>query len=198
MVSIGLFSAIALAGGLVALCAWFIWATERRRARRSLASALIGEIAAAMREIEVSNIETTVEVPNGQAGNDLVPIVAEAHFPAWKANAANIVWFPSPIPRKVAYACERLEALTTDLCALRNSEASDQRTDKARQFASEMESVLRDCTDALRDLRPYVTKPPRLADRLPLRGRRTGSTRISAATLRRDFLRFFGRTPVTR
>ena len=69
--------------------------SERRRARRNLASAFIGEIAAALREIEISNVVSAVESLCVQFDDRTVadlPSFELPHFAIYEAYRAIAWW----------------------------------------------------------------------------------------------------------
>ena len=136
--------------------------SERRRARRNLASAFIGEIAAALREIEISNVVSAVESLCVQFDDRTVadlPSFELPHFAIYEASADKLTCFPSPLPRRIAYVIERLESLPHDLTALNGKSSSSlgEREGKARIMSAELREVLVMADETLRELRRYVS-----------------------------------------
>ena len=148
---------------LAVLLAWGLRESERRRARRNLASAFIGEITAALREIEISNVVSGVESLCVQFDDRAVaelPKLELPHFAVYETAADKLNWFPSPLLRMIAYVVERLESLPHDVTALNGNSSSTigEREGKARIMSAELKEVLVKADETLRELRRYVSK----------------------------------------
>lgn len=99
------------------------WA--RRRDRRNLASAFIGEIAAAMESVE-EHIGRRLE---GAASRDGEPPFDFDDFQlprlaVYEANVGHLTLFNAPLPRELSYFYTRLAALPARLRALKPSSSS--------------------------------------------------------------------------
>jgi hypothetical protein len=140
---IGLFVGITLAFLLV----WGLRESSRRRTRRNLASAFIGEIAAALREIEISNVDSALERLCVEFDDQTVADVPELELPrftVYETGADKLNWYPSPLPRRIAYVVERLESLPHDLAVLKAKTPSslEERESEARIIRTELKEVL--------------------------------------------------------
>jgi hypothetical protein len=99
------------------------WA--RRRDRRNLASAFIGEIAAAMESVE-EHIGRRLE---GAASREAEPPFDFGDFQlprlaVYEANVGRLTLFNAPLPRELSYFYTRLAALPARLRALKPSSSS--------------------------------------------------------------------------
>lgn len=162
-VEIALGIGFATGGAIVFLLAWSLRAIARRRARRNLASAFIGEIVAALREIELSGVEAALDsaLSRAEGGKYFdIPELVLPHFSIYEADAGKLDWFAAPLPRKIAYVVERLESLPHDLSVLKRETvaAHGSRKDKVRLVQDDLTNVLAMADDALRGLRRYVSQ----------------------------------------
>ncbi len=89
-----------------------------RRARRNLASAFVGEIAAILRAIERNPLlhEGGEALVGGGAAADCVAEMP--HVVVYEANAVHLDVFNAPLPRELTYFYTRVSALTERLHAL--------------------------------------------------------------------------------
>lgn len=128
-------------------------------ARRSLASALVGEIAAVMRAIEDSPVLEEISVaaenePHTEADVSVLPRTL-----IYEANAGKIGMFNAPLPREVAYFYTRVATLSGYLRALSKApEAPDGKwKETLHAAASEAACVMELGDELLHDLRPFVS-----------------------------------------
>jgi hypothetical protein len=89
-----------------------------RRARRNLASAFVGEVAAVLRAIERNPLlhEGGEALVDEEAAEDCVAELP--HVVVYEANAGHLDLFNAPLPRELTYFYTRVSALAERLHAL--------------------------------------------------------------------------------
>ena len=130
-----------------------------RRARRNLASAFVGEIAAVLRAIERNPV--LQDRDSGLVGDTAAAeCVSELpHVVIYEANAAHLDLFNAPLPRELTYFYTRVSALAERLHALAAPGALSSKTRAdyvrlARTDASRAEEL---GNELLHHLRPLVS-----------------------------------------
>lgn len=106
----------------------------RGRSRRNLASAFIGEIAAAMDSVEGNTEIRRLELSRANA-NELHPDFSEFQLPrlvVYEANVSQLDLFNAPLPRELSYFYTRLSAIPARLRALKPSAISSAEDIKQR------------------------------------------------------------------
>ncbi len=130
-----------------------------RRARRSLASAFVGEIAAILRAIE-RNPVLQDDAAGLVAGASSEECVAELpHVVVYEANAGHLDHFNAPLPREITYFYTRVSALAERLHALAApAELSSQtRADYVRLAKTDAGRAEELGNELLHHLRPLVS-----------------------------------------
>jgi hypothetical protein len=130
-----------------------------RGARRNLASALVGEIAAVMRAIEDNPV---FEEAGAVAGSDPCAETDASALPRtliYEANAGHIGLFNAPLPREVAHFYTRVATLSGYLRALSKApETSNGKwMETLHAAASEAACVMELGDELLHDLKPFVS-----------------------------------------
>jgi hypothetical protein len=150
---------LAAGGGLVLFYVYGLCGLRRARLRRSMASALIGEIVAILRAIEIQDVvarRTPAMSPEGEPRVDLRSFTLPP-FTAYQAVAENVVLFRSPLPRKIALFYSALPGLANDACAFANPAIAAEAKDRSRGTLAELRQQLDLADEILRDLRPLVS-----------------------------------------
>jgi hypothetical protein len=149
--------AIGAALGIVLLIIWHM--RTIRQQRRALALALIGEIAAMLRTLEIHSVvdelehaahAETVELPR-LAGFNL------PRFNAYEANANKLDLLDGSLVRQIAYFYGRIGVLPGELGALAGPLISQERRQAAAKKAlPELDDALRVGDEILRGLRRLI------------------------------------------
>jgi hypothetical protein len=135
----------------------------RSRSRRGLASALIGEIAAIMEDMEgfeevrrLEDMETGADEHLDELGAFTLP-----KFSVFEANADRLNLFDAATQRQIAYFFTRAGGLAGHLHALASSRGESK--DLCKQHAIDAQKEINCLSelgdDLLRDLRKLVSKP---------------------------------------
>ena len=136
----------------------------RSRSRRGLASALIGEIAAAIDSIEGFEEVRKLEDMEFGAEEHLDELAAFTlpKFSVYESNADRLDFFDAALQRKIAYFFTRAGGLAGHLHALASTKNESKELCKQHAIDAQKEinglSELAD--DLLRDLRKLVSKKP--------------------------------------
>ena len=102
------------AGLLILLAAWGFYGVSRRRQRRRLASAFVGEMVAVLREIELQEIEGNLERFTAFAKPGVPkPKLSLPEFVIYHAAADKLDYFAEPLPRKIAYFSRASDSCVT-------------------------------------------------------------------------------------
>lgn len=126
----------------------------RRREQHGLASALIGEIVAAMEAVE-RNAAT--------ADDQLTPDFTDFALPrlaVYEANVGRLGLFNAPLPRELSYFYTRLNNLPQRLRALRTPPTSspDEQKLRARIAIGEIDQTMTLGNDLLRSMKGFVSR----------------------------------------
>jgi hypothetical protein len=134
----------------------------RSRSRRGLASALIGEIAALIDDMEgfeeIRKLET-MEIGADEHLDELSAFTLPK-FSVYESNADRLDLFDAPIQRQIAYFFTRAGSLAGHLHALASTK--NELSELCRQHAMEAQKEINGLSelgdDLLRDLRRLVSK----------------------------------------
>jgi hypothetical protein len=194
MAALDILLGILLGSGLCLLGRWDLSMVSRRRKRRTLASALIGEIVAILDTIEAQGVVVQLDkcATAEETFASRQPVLPA--FAIFNGNAGRLECFDAPLPRKIAYFYTRLAALCGSLEGINAMPAgafgNDLRTQRAQVLATEFRTILDLADDILRQLRLLL--PQR---RLHFRLHRQ---QISTAPVYRRYLRRSLRHPFAR
>ncbi|SEF15208.1 hypothetical protein SAMN05444161_9214 [Rhizobiales bacterium GAS191] len=157
-VAIALIVGVSAGGSLAFLAGWVLRDLSRRRMRRNLASALIGEIAAVLRIVEVHDVVSRLaRCADGPDAAELsLAGFALPQFVIFQSSARRLALLRSPLPRQIAYFYARLGGLKADLRTL--AAARGERTEHSRTVLIELRETLDVADDILRGLRASVSK----------------------------------------
>lgn len=149
-------------GAVLAILSGSAWVVlVQRQRRRNLASALVGEIAAVLRSIELRDLLATLDHPDSSEAPQSCPIagVVPDHFVVYEQNASKLDRFAAPLPRKIAYFFDRLAGLGHEFDALsrRSSSASLDHQQQKRLLCDDLREVLSLGDDILITLRPTIS-----------------------------------------
>lgn len=137
---------------------WAAWRGATRRAeRRSLASALTGEIVAVLRAVEMEN-PGQVNLPSGDAAETRPPHLVLPRFTVYEANAGKLDHFAVPLPRKITYFFDRMGTLAQE-CGTIAKLTSDEtaRIKHCREMRDDLKTTLDLADEILLDLRPLMS-----------------------------------------
>jgi hypothetical protein len=150
------------AGILILLVAWGFYGVFRRRQRRRLASAFIGEMVAVLREIELQDIEGAVErfIASSTPGVPK-PKLSLPEFIIYHAAADKLDCFAEPLPRKMAFFYTRVGQLREAIASLDRRPLADK-----RQTLLELREMLELANDILYALRTIISSRHSKARRL--------------------------------
>ena len=134
----------------------------RRRSRRGLASALIGEIAAIIDDMEgfeevrkLEDMEIGADDHLGELSAFMLP-----KFAVYESNVDRLALFDAPIQRQIVYFFTRAGSLAGHLHALASSRNDSK--ERCRQNAIDAQREINDLSelgdDLLRDLRKLISK----------------------------------------
>ena len=130
-----------------------------RRARRNLASAFVGEIAAVLRAIEQNPALQDHALGLVAESSDTECVAELPHVVVYEANAGHLDMFDAPLPRELTYFYTRVSALSERLRALASpSNLSNQARSEfihLAQVDARRAEVLGD--ELLHHLRPFVS-----------------------------------------
>jgi hypothetical protein len=145
---------------MLAPCVWRD--ISRRRMRRSLASAFIGEIVAVLRIVEVRDVVSKLARDAEGPGDAELSLAGFSlpQFTVFQASAGRLTWLRSPLPQQIAYFYARLGVLTDDLRAIAtpSDAAAEARPEHARRTLAEIRETLDLADDILRALQIFVSK----------------------------------------
>jgi len=131
-----------------------------RRARRNLASAFVGEVAAVLRAIERNPLlhEGGERLVGEEAAEECVAEMP--HAVVYEANAGHLDLFKAPLPRELTYFYTRISALSERLHALAApSELSDEtRGEYVHLAQADAHRAMELGDELLRHLRPLVSR----------------------------------------
>jgi len=162
MAQIPIIGVILLVGAVLAGLVFAGWRkTQRRIARRNLASVLSGEIVAVLRAIEVENSDQPV-VASGDTAEARLPHLALPHFTIYEANAGRLDCFAPPLPQKISFFFDRLGALTLECDTTRQHALSDTASGTARarhlsDIQNDLKVTLDTADEILLALRPLAS-----------------------------------------
>jgi hypothetical protein len=128
-----------------------------RTERRSLASALVGEIVAVLRAFETNGLVEKLELAAYADGT--VPQLSLPPFVAYQAIAQKFDRLSAPLPRQVVFFYTRLTAIECDLRMI-TSATSEQIMDRKQRLLvilAEFKDTLRLGDEILRSLRRIVS-----------------------------------------
>jgi hypothetical protein len=148
-----------VAGGAFAALIWVAWTGAVRRAeRRSLASALTGEIVAVLQTIELENSDQAI-VPPGDFAETCPPHLGLPRFTIYEANAGKLNCFAAPLPRKIAYFFDRMGALAQECGSAATTPLPDNadRARHLREMQGDLKATLDLADEILLDLRPLIS-----------------------------------------
>ncbi|HEY5066889.1 MAG TPA: hypothetical protein VIJ04_18940 [Xanthobacteraceae bacterium] len=134
----------------------------RRREQHGLASALIGEIVAAMEAVERSSAVQHLH-PASTADDRLTLDFTDFALPrlaVYEANVGRLGLFNAPLPRELSYFYTRLNNLPQRLRALRtppNSSPDEQKL-RARIAIGEIDQTMTLGNDLLRSMKGFVSR----------------------------------------
>lgn len=134
--------------------------TPRRRERHGLASALIGEIVAALEAVEV---HSTLRRRNGDNLTASAADFGDLELPrlmVYEANVSRLSLFNTPLPRELSYFYTRLADLPQRLRALKPS-ASFSAADidaRAQRALGEIDLTMTLGQDLLRSMKQFVSR----------------------------------------
>lgn len=156
--AIALTVGVVAGGSLTLLSGWGLRDLTMRRARRNLASALIGEIVAVLRVVEthdpVGQLARVIERPAEPSDPTAFSLPM---FTIYQGNADKLAWFRSPLPRQIAFFYARLAGLALDFPSLA-APATEARAEQARRTLAELQQTLELADDVLRGLRALVSR----------------------------------------
>jgi hypothetical protein len=148
----------------------FCWAAlmrlERRRIRRNVASALVGEIAAVLEAIDARKV-VDLFGRAAQLGDDRAGAVVPfdlGPFSAYEANAGRLDIFDAPLPRKIAFLFSGFHDLAHESVEFQSPRlVPEVRRERAARLARVGAELLELADDVLRSLRPFVERGRRRA-----------------------------------
>jgi hypothetical protein len=131
-----------------------------RRTRRNLASAFVGEVSAIMTLLEgmtQPHANGIPQSPNEAEHTEFVPPRCDLYA----ANAGRLDVFDAPLPNQLAHFYTRLAALPgfARARAAQGPTARNEPAPSSRPVSAELEHLLEEGEDLLRNLRPFVSKP---------------------------------------
>lgn len=134
----------------------------RRREQHGLASALIGEIVAAMEAVERSS-GVQHHNPAATADDQLTLDFTDFALPrlaVYEANVGRLGLFNAPLPRELSYFYTRLSNLPQRLRALRTTPDSspDEQKLRARIAIGEIDQTMTLGNDLLRSMKGFVSR----------------------------------------
>jgi hypothetical protein len=160
--ALALIVGVSAGGSLAFLGGWVLRDLSRRRMRSNLASALVGEIVALLRIVEVHDVVSRLARCAGGRGDAELGLAGFAlpEFTVFRSSARRLAWLPPPLPRQIAYFYARLGPLTDDLRAVATwtGVATDVQAEHARSMLAEICETLEVGDDILRALRIFVSK----------------------------------------
>ena len=131
-----------------------------RRSRQNLASALIGEISAAIDLLEkCPEVREMCNIRDGAGAADESFHFALPKPVVYEGNAARLTAFDSPLPRELSYFYAELSAIPERLRrAMVSTQDRELRKALAAQAMEEIDRVESLGDQLLRDLRPFVSR----------------------------------------
>jgi hypothetical protein len=139
----------------------FCGLSTRDRNRRNLASAFIGEIAAAMDAVERHADMRRLEL--GDTNADQSSDFGEFQLPKftiYEANAGQLGLFNAPLPRELSYFYTRLAALSMRVRMLKSSPQSSaaERRQRMRDMLDDLMNTMELGESLLRDIKMLVSR----------------------------------------
>jgi len=134
----------------------------RRRDRRNLASAFVGEIVAAMEAVadhsevkRLHHVASTATEPPFDFSDFKLPRLA-----VYGANIAKLCLFSAPLPRELSYFCSGLDDLPQRLRALKPSPTSsaDDLQSRAQSAIGEIAETMTLGENLLRSVKGFVSR----------------------------------------
>jgi hypothetical protein len=134
----------------------------RRREQHGLASALIGEIVAAMEAVERSSAVQHLH-PASTADDRLTLDFTDFELPrlaVYEANVGRLALLNSPLPRELSYFYTRLNNLPQRLRALRTptSASPEELKSRAQTAIGEIDQTMTLGNDLLRSMKGFVSR----------------------------------------
>ena len=135
----------------------------RRREQHGLASALIGEIVAAMEAVERNSAVQRL-YPAGSTADDQPTLdftdFALPRLAVYEANVGRLALFNAPLPRELSYFYTRLNNLPQRLRALRTppNSSPDEQKSRAQTAIGEIDQTMTLGNDLLRSMKGFVSR----------------------------------------
>jgi hypothetical protein len=137
----------------------------RRRNRRNLASAFVGEIAAAMETVESNDAIKQLQHATVYSGSDDMLLLGFIDFQlpklaVYEANIGNLSLFDAPLPREISYFYTRLMALPGRLGAFKRADCScsEEMKRKSGDVIEEISQIMKLGDNLLRSFRIFVSR----------------------------------------
>jgi hypothetical protein len=142
-----------------------VFFNPRKRDRRNLASAFVGEIAAALETVERDDSIKQLQNATVDSGSDNGLLLDFSVFrlpklAVYEANIGNLSLFDAPLPREISYFYTRLMALPGRLRAFKRADRSrsEEMKRKSGDVIEEISEIMRLGDNLLRSFRAFVSR----------------------------------------
>ncbi|WP_406856136.1 hypothetical protein ABEG18_00460 [Alsobacter sp. KACC 23698] len=148
---------VVIGAAIALLSALAVTKFQLRRHRTALASALVGEIAAIVREIECRDVVEQLRRATDHLQVSLTCLPPRP-YPVFEAEAGRLDRLAAPLPRKIAFFYTRMGALAEDVRSFADGELRG--TEYLQPLLRELEATMSLSDEVLRDLREVASPSP--------------------------------------